>query len=644
MKLLIAGDQVLHDQVKILLAKRKNKVICFTCASTEEALRLVQENQIDHILLDPCLPGLDVSVLLQCSRSNSPAIKKIVVLEWERRARLHEFLGRGADDYIYKPLSEADFFFCLESPARTGADLVPGKPFYGRASERKQQEKEAYESEARLRRIAEGMLDVVSQTDLDGYYIYVSPSIKYILGYDEAEIVGKLSFDLIHPDEVEKFKATFHTLILTASPKSIETRIRHAKGSYIWAEVSGCILPDENGSPVGIVFVTRDVTDRKKRDEEYLKASKLESVGILASGIAHDFNNCLAVILANIFLARLYLRDRNMLLEKLGEVEKVVQQAKRLSTQLLTFAKESVPLKKAVYVQDLIKETASLVLSGSNIGFELSIPGQLLPVEVDEGQISQAINNIMINAMQAMPNGGTIRVKLENVPGEGESYLRGVDLPAENYVKITIADQGCGILEEHLAKIFDPFFTTKPEGSGLGLAITYSVITKHNGHIRVDSKPGQGTTFFLYLPAFTGEIISREVEKKSIVAGQGRILLMDDNKILAEITSDLLAELGYQTEVAGDGQEALELYRRGLDSGRPYDVVIMDLTVAGGMGGKETMQKLMQVDPGVKAIVSTGYTNDPVAREYSRYGFKGFIAKPSKVEDLAREINRILRS
>jgi CheY-like chemotaxis protein len=329
-------------------------------------------------------------------------------------------------------------------------------------------------------------------------------------------------------------------------------------------------------------------------------------------------------------------------LEKFGEVEKAVKQAKNLSNQLLTFAKGGVPVKKAVYVDELLNEVASLVLCGSNIVYEIIIPGKRCLMEVDEGQISQVINNIMINAVQAMPGGGIIRIAVEKIfAGTGELELLPI-MKSGDYIKIAISDQGSGICEEYLPKIFDLFFTTKPEGSGLGLAIAYSVVRKHNGYISVDSRLGQGTTFYIYLPAYNGEPPDRPEEKQDIIVGRGRILIMDDNEALAEIVSDLLAELGYRTATARDGEKAVELYRQGRESGQPFDLVLMDLTVPGRMGGEVTIKILKEYDPEVKAIVTSGYSEDPVMREYERHGFKGFIVKPYLVEDLAREINRAI--
>ena len=261
-------------------------------------------------------------------------------------------------------------------------------------------------------------------------------------------------------------------------------------------------------------------------------------------------------------------------------------------------------------------------------------------MEIDGGQINQVVNNLIINAKQAMPNGGVISMRSENVNIDAES---GLPLKHGAYIKVSVADKGIGIPAEHIKRIFDPFFSTKQEGSGLGLATAYSIIEKHNGHIFVESQMEVGTTFYIYLPAFPdGVLLVKRAEEENPVAGAGRVLVMDDEEIIREIASNMLFSAGYTVTTATDGAEAIELYKKSIESGNPFDAVVIDLTVPGGMGGRETIQRLIEVNPEIKAIVSSGYSNDPVMADFARYGFMGVVAKPYKTKELSEVLHRVI--
>jgi len=279
------------------------------------------------------------------------------------------------------------------------------------------------------------------------------------------------------------------------------------------------------------------------------------------------------------------------------------------------------------------------VLRGSNVRCQFFIPDDLWTVEMDEGQMSQVINNLVINAIEAMPEGGMIKVKAENITVEKE---KGLPLKAGKYIKISIEDQGTGISKEHLPKIFDPYFTTKQKGSGLGLATAYSIVKRHDGYISVESKLGVGTTFYIYLPASEKRVPKRKAKKDEILSGEGKVLLMDDEEAIRKVAGNMLKHLGYEVEFAEEGAQAIELYKKARESGDPFDLVILDLTVPGGMGGKEAIKRLREVDPGVKAIVSSGYSNDPIIAEFKKYGFSGVVAKPYKIKELSEELRKVM--
>ncbi|MCP4652670.1 MAG: protein kinase [Candidatus Omnitrophica bacterium] len=377
-----------------------------------------------------------------------------------------------------------------------------------------------------------------------------------------------------------------------------------------------------------------ETAEKLKMQQELLKTQKLESLGVLAGGIAHDFNNILAAILCNINLSQIAVPSENEAVVALAEAEKAIQRARSLTQQLLIFSKGGAPIKKLASIADLLKETSEFVLRGSNVKAEFLIPDNLWTLEIDLGQISQVIQNIVINTDQAMPEGGVVRISAENVEIEHES---GLPLSQGQYVKVTIKDEGCGIHPKCLQKIFDPYFTTKPKGSGLGLTVVYSIIKQHDGGINVESALGVGTATHIYLPVCE-EKIKLEVDKhptERIFTGKGKILLMDDEPMLLVSSARIMQTFGYQVETAEDGLKAMELYKKAKEDGHPFDLVILDLTIPGGMGGKETIQKLIQYDPAVNAVVSSGYSNDPIMANPKDYGFKGVIIKPCNMDELS---------
>ena len=392
---------------------------------------------------------------------------------------------------------------------------------------------------------------------------------------------------------------------------------------------------------MGMVLVFRDITEKQKIEEERLKASKLESIGVLAGGLAHDFNNILTAILMNISLAKKCAYPQEEVFRRLTEAEKASLRAKDLTQQLLTFSKGGLPVKKTISIAQLIRDSVNFVLRGSSVRCEFFLSEDLWPVEVDEGQITQVIHNLVINAQQAMPQGGVIQIYGENVMISAEEAGLGLPLPAGNYIKISLKDSGVGIPEEHLTKIFDPYFTTKEKGSGLGLTTVYSIIQKHKGYITAQSKLGAGTTFHLYLPASQKSIPTENRVEENPPSGKGKILIMDDENIVTEAVSQMLSYMGYQVEVAKDGSEAIQLYQKAKELGQPFQVTIMDLTVPGGMGGKEAIARLREIDPHVKAIVSSGYSNDPVMANFQQYGFSGVIAKPYRWEELSKLLQNL---
>jgi two-component system cell cycle sensor histidine kinase/response regulator CckA len=391
-----------------------------------------------------------------------------------------------------------------------------------------------------------------------------------------------------------------------------------------------------------IIAIFTDITERENIQKELLKIQKLESLGVLAGGIAHDFNNILTGILGNISFARMFLDESHRASKILQEAEKASQRATDLAHQLLTFAKGSQPVKKAVFARHVMEASASLVLRGSNVINVIQASDDLHAIEVDEGQISQAFNNIFINAAHAMPGGGTITITAENFTLDGANLML---LPAGEYVKITVTDTGCGISNEDQKRIFDPYFTTKTGGSGLGLASVHSIISKHGGHISVRSMVGKGTTFDILLPASPQQAPEPEEDMTIVAAGEqrsGSLLVMDDEEMIRDMTAEILGEYGYHVQTCGNGEDAIALYKAAKEAGVPFSAVIMDLTIPGGMGGKETARHILDIDPHALLVVSSGYSNDPVVAEYAQFGFSAMIAKPYKATEIVQVLSGLL--
>ncbi len=509
---------------------------------------------------------------------------------------------------------------------------------------RRRSEDELAEEKERLAVTLRSIGDGVITTDTDGTVTLINRVAEDLTGWRQGEGTGKtLKEVFVTTDEVtgepsqslaEKvleagsiFGTTNHTRLIS---KDGAGRII----SHSWAPIR-----DKTSVVVGVVLVFRDITDQQNMLKEALKAEKLESVGILAGGIAHDFNNILTAVVGNLSLAKMGVNPESKVFQSLSEAEKASIRAKNLTQQLLTFSKGGAPIKKAASIRELLTGWSGFALRGSNVKCEFRIQENLGDAEIDEGQIGQVIHNLIINADQAMPDGGTIRVSAENFtlrPGDS------LPLTQTKYIKISVTDEGVGVAPEHLPKIFDPYFTTKRSGTGLGLATSYAIIKRHDGHVTVDSLPALGTTFTIYLPASEEHALPQDQAPHYIERGKGKVLVMDDEPLIRQLTSDMLTHLGYQVCISKDGFEALGLFERSKKEGKPFDAVIMDLTIPGGMGGKEAITKLLSLDPEVKAVVSSGYCNDPIMANFRKYGFAGVLAKPYTAIQMSKLLHTII--
>jgi len=485
----------------------------------------------------------------------------------------------------------------------------------------KRKERELRESREDYQAIVEKSETGIVVVDHDGVVRYINPSGERLLWRKADEIVGTV----------------FGLPIVTDT--SIEIKIQRGDKGIGIAEMRA--VETMWGNQRAYLTHLHDITEQRKIEAELLRSQKLESVGALAGGIAHDFNNLLTGILGNISLARHALKrsDSATAADRLAEAEKAVERSQGLTRQLLTFSTGGSPVKDTVFIGETVRKTAEFALSGSKARCRYEIDPDLWPVDADEGQISQAVNNVVINADQAMPEGGLMMLIAENAALEPDNAA-GVE--PGRYVRISVEDTGCGISESYIHSIFDPYFTTKDKGSGLGLATAYAIIKNHGGRITVKSTPGAGSTFYIFIPASGNAMAVDDKETAAAIPGNVRVLALDDEEIIRDVLKEIFSALGCSAEFACEGAQAVELDRAAKASGAPFDLVIMDLTIPGGMGGREAAKRLLEIDPQARLIVSSGYSSDPIMANFRDYGFCGVVSKPYRISDIGRVVKGAL--
>ncbi|HEX8372913.1 MAG TPA: response regulator, partial [Chthoniobacterales bacterium] len=576
-------------------------------SSGQEALEAVQKETFDIILLDIIMPGLGGIEVLQILKTDEslrhlPVLMLSALTDIDRVARCVEL---GADDYLSKPIN------AVLLRARLSASLEKK-----RLRDQEQASLRALDSEKELLSVTlQSLTDAVVTTDVQGKIVLFNDVAAALTGLTARAAQGRTFsevFPIVDRAKMEPLPdLALEALRLRSTVNPSEGAILPTpRGERIMATHAAPIQgPD--GDLFGTVVVVRDITESEKVASEVLRSSKLESIGVLAGGIAHDFNNMLTAVIGNLSLLRFTIEQLPEVVHCLDEAEKGALRARDLAQYLLTFAEGGAPIKRLVEPAHLIRETAEFVVRGSRAECEFSLAPDLWSLEADPGQLTQAVSNLVMNASQAMTDGGKIFIEAENVRLEEQNKR---SLPAGPYISLSISDTGVGISPEHLLRIYDPFFTTRNQARGLGLAATYSIVTRHGGVIEVDSTPGFGTKVHLLLPST--ELRAEEIKDEPVAPPPAaaplqmrrkRVLVMDDEAAIRQVCESLLGMLDYDVVTTSDGAEALAKYSMAEKAGAPFDLIITDLTVPGGMGGAETIRRLRESGSTVPAIVSSGY-------------------------------------
>ncbi len=560
---------------------------------------------------------------------------------------VESYLGTPIFDNLGKPLGVLvvmDTESVVDSTLEAARSLI--EIFAARASaemERSSAIEALRESEEKYRSYIDSAPDLIMVVDDSCSILDINNATEKATGYTRTEL-KTMSLKQILISTEERSDEDIMRQIGRGGSTNLEVRLARRNGELLWMLLDWVKMKDGN-----YLIFCNDITSRKRAEDELTKSEKLESVGLLAGGIAHDFNNLLTGVLGNISLAKTDMDESSIVFTHLEEAERATERAARLTQQLLTFSKGGEPIRKSASVPDIIGDSARFATRGSSARPKFNFANDLMQASIDVGQISQVVHNLVLNAAQAMPDGGNVTISAENVVITPSTSL---PLSEGNYIRISVADEGIGIPVDSLPQIFDPYFTTKEGGSGLGLATTYSIIRKHDGHIEVNSEPGKGTVFNIYIPADSTSssfdsknkdtACTQQIDNCNEYAGTGRILVMDDEDFIRSLIERILTPVVARVDGVNNGIKAIEYFKRALAEGEPYDLVILDLTIPGGMGGQETISILKEIDPNIKAIVCSGYSNDQVMADHQSFGFAASICKPFKPFEMRSVVKEIL--
>ncbi len=623
--MIVEDEQIVAKHIKNHLAKGGYNL--FEIVTTgEEAVERATETQPDLILMDIRLAGemdgIQAAAKIR-AHFNIPIIYLTAFADSEtlERSRSTEPFG-----YLLKPFEAKVLYSTIEV-----------------ALYKHRMEKKLKESEARFRTLAEAAPVGIFQTDVNGNCIYVNEKWCEMAGLSFEEAMGKGWENALHPEDHGRVSSRWYLMVNSGEKFAMEYRLKTPGGKITWLFGQAAALKDESGDTTGFMGTVSDITARKDLEEKLLTGRKLESLGILAGGIAHDFNNLLSIIMGNISLIREDIPPHEDHYKMLESAENASAEAGELAQKLITFSKGGWLMKKKASLEDILRNAAAQTLADVESSCNMDIEANLQPVYGDEDQLGQVFSNLMRNAAEAMENKGTLFLRAENIDLASQDYHQ---LKPGKYIRVTIEDHGVGIPDQHMSKIFDPYFTTKDmgpqKGMGLGLTICYSIINKHAGSIKIDSEPGKGTVAEIYLPVFKETPAAPAKKKEPAEKGKGRLMVVDDEPDILNITALMLEKMGYRVDTYEEGNGALDAYKKAVQEDRPFDVMFLDLFNKKGMGGEETLKKLLVFDPEAIVIAISGYLEDSDTDDLVKDGFRDVIIKPYRREELEMALAKVL--
>jgi len=640
--ILIIDDDAADREMltSLLTAQDEWNISCVSCTDLDRCRGLIAQRSVDMAIISYRFDARNGFAFLTSLRTADSELPIVILTSRGDEHITAEIIRGGATDYIAK-----DDLSALRARRLMEQMLA----HLTRRKEKKRAETILRLNEQNYRTLVDNIPDIVF-VHRDGTIVFINQAVETMLGYTEQEVVGKPVFAFI-PSEGDRRIVADNMRRRTNGEQvpDYEISVQDKKGALhtVVVRASPTVFNDQPAFQVVLI----DITKRKKGEEELLRTRKLESLGILAGGIAHDFNNILTGIIAGIGAVKMKVPAGSEAADLLNEIEKAAFKAGELTRELLTFSRGGEPELKVCCLKPIIKETLRLSSYAENISCTVEVPDNVLCVVADRSQISQVLSNLFLNAVQAMPDGGTVTIRASNVyagplqanhPAGMQKVDDAIPLSDGLYVKTDVIDNGMGIPEANLDKIFDPFFSTRTKGTGLGLATVFSILQKHKGHITVHSELGKGTAFSFYLPATLEPCPAEADVQKRPLASRGKILVMDDDETILFTLEKLLAAIGYEVACVHDGEEALRAWREMRAAGTPFAAVLMDLTIPGGLGGRETMERLHAEDPSAKAIAISGYHNDPIMINYRRYGFSAALKKPFRPDELKELLKSML--
>jgi len=640
-KILIVDDEF---TTRLLLNEILSSEGCHVVGEAEngpQAVAMTVELEPDLILMDIVMPG-DMDGISAAEKIKEASSTPIVFLT-----------GHGDPEYIQRAKRLEPFGYVMKPFDETEVKAFVEIALYKSKMERELQT--AHDTTQKFRKEWEGIFQAIGHPTLildeHHHVIHANAATVRETGIPADNLIGRKCYEVFHQRTQPPKNCPFEKVVTTGHLETTEMEIETLNGIFL---VSCTPVFDDANRLEKVIHIATDITERKRAEEERDKleiqlrqAQKMEVIGTLTEGIAHDYNNMLSVILGNISLAKEHVKANTTISGFLTEAEKASLKTRDLTHRLMALSEKGAPLRQSGSIENPLREIFEEIQYHENIDCALDISGELWPVDYDPTQMHYAIRNLLINAMEAIPGGGSINIQLENTTIGDPVQDSLQPLPQGRYVHILIKDNGIGILKENLDRIFDPYFSTKErgiqKGMGLGLTTAYTIIQKHEGYISIQSAPGEGTAVSVFLPA--SKIPGFERKKNTTGAKRvpgNKVLVMDDEESLRKLLQQMLRRLGCQVELAKDGLEAIKKYKKQMDSGTPFDVVILDLTIKGGMGGKQTIKELLEIDEGVRAIVSSGYFNEPIMTKYKEYGFMGAIPKPYLMNDLERGLRKVI--